>query len=353
MKRSFILVFTCLYILNVQSQKVFFQSKQIFSEHELENFYSSITIEGDQLLFNANDYQLYSYNKRNGSLRWSYDMRRKSDVPPVIADGYVWATTSYGSEYMYTNVTKLDSATGTLIKKLSLASMLTKPFIKNNILYGTGIYDGGCVFAFDLKKDTVIWSRFLAHGSSEEPYYFPGKIVANAEGDKWLELNYKGELLTRGCDDSTVTYPSELTCAKKFNALTHDGKEIKNEMAEKLLSPDSYNKPSILRTDHLTFILQDARLTILGDKLKEKLSIGLLSVSDKVDYDYHYASILKADDKMIWMVFGGQYIVYNFKTKKTEQVTDLTEWQPHQVLLEENKLWLISGKDGLLYGISL
>lgn len=50
------------------AQTEFFKSKIIFSESHLLEFYSSFSIDSNQIYFNANDYELYAYSKKTGSL---------------------------------------------------------------------------------------------------------------------------------------------------------------------------------------------------------------------------------------------------------------------------------------------
>jgi outer membrane protein assembly factor BamB len=171
------------------SQKEFFRSQQVFKEGILDKFYSSITIHDSIILFNANDYHLYAYNKNNGSLKWSYKNNYKTSVPVFVADNIIYTAASKNGEQQ---AVQLSLADGKLIKELPFGPLQTKPIVKNGILFGTAIYNYGCIIAYDLQKDTVAWSRFIAHGLSRQPYYLANKILANAEGDNWVELGYDG-----------------------------------------------------------------------------------------------------------------------------------------------------------------
>ena len=249
---------------------------------------------------------------------------------------------------------ELDAATGELVKEIGMEIIYTKPIIRNGIMYATGISNGGCVFAYDLRSDSLLWERFLAHGCSVRPYYRQEKIMANAEGDNWLEMGYDGKLSDRGCDDSSVVYPSGLRCAQSFAALTHDGLKIDGKKSAKWIDGDAYIKPVIAYSSRHTFILQDAQLVIIGNKLRQKARILLSSLSDKIETGHEgLASILTADDEKVWIACSNQLILYNHKNKKLEKSFDLSEWEPHQLEMDHDKLWLISKKDGLLYGISL
>jgi hypothetical protein len=337
-------------ITPVFSQKVFFRSAQTFSKEDMNDFYSSLAVEGDLVLFNANDYKIYAYHK-DGAGAWTAAINRKSNTPPFFAGKNVWVTASI-NQIRY--VQQLDTANGELVRKMDMETIYTKPVIQNGIMYATGISRGGCVFAYDLGADSLIWERFLAHGCSIKPYYRKDKIIANAEGNNWLEITYNGKLTDAGCEDSTVFYPSGLPCAKTFDALTHDGLEITGKKSEQWLDNDNYIKPIIGYSSRYTFILQDAQLVILGNKLKQKSRLQLSSLSDKIETGHDgLASILQADDEKIWIACSNQLLLYNHKNKKLEKSFDLSEWEPHQLELDQDKLWLISKKDGLLYGISL
>lgn len=160
----------------LHAQKVFFKSHQTFDKKELETFYSSIALHGDLLLFNANNYELYAYNKTTGTLNWQQRLNWKSDIAPFFAAGSIWANGN-------NEVLQLDSATGKVKKATVIARMDTQPAIINGVLYSTGLYDAGCLFAYDLKGDTMLWNRFIAHGIAQTPFYLPSKIITNAEGN--------------------------------------------------------------------------------------------------------------------------------------------------------------------------
>jgi outer membrane protein assembly factor BamB len=349
MKRS-TLLFTALVCSAIAySQKVFFKSSQTISPEHRMAFYASLNINDSLVLFNAPDYQLYAYNKNSGEQIWGYKLGRKSDFPPFFSGNYIWATNGDRQ------VIKLDPATGTLLDTLPASTIETQPFLKNDILHFTGLYDGGCLIAYDMKADSVLWKRFLAHGYSKTPYYLADKIVANAEGDNWIELNYDGTLKEAGCDKDAIEgdFPSQLPCAKQFIALTHDGKEIKGKLAEEL-SLDIYSVPAIATTAKHSFLLNDGLLFILGNKLKKKSSLLLTSLSDDLEENSNApAKILSADDEKITMLYSHHFIIYHHRDKKLLKLIDLAQWEPHQVMLNEDKLWLISRKDGLLYGITI
>jgi hypothetical protein len=330
------------------SQKEFFRSQQVFKEGQLDKFYSSITIHDSMILFNANDYHLYAYNKNNGSLKWAYKNNYKTVVPVFVVDNIIYAAASQKEEPQAVQISLAD---GKLIKTLPFGPLQTKPTVKNGILYGTATYNYGCIIAYDLQKDTVAWSRFIAHGLSRQPYYFDNKILANAEGDNWVELGYDGVLLDTTCAVKASIFVAENPCVKNFTALSHDGLEIKGKLAANIFENNFNDQPDLLTTKKFTYVLSDGKLSILAAKLKLKQQVAVSSLAiDLVETDK--TKLLKADDENIWLLYADHLLQYNHKTKLLVKLTDLTAWQPQQVLFDGENIWLISGKDGLLYGLS-
>ncbi len=350
LKKYFLTLLILLLITSAAfSQKEFFRSQQVFKEGQLEKFFSSITIHDSIILFNANDYQLYAYNKKDGSLKWSTETNYKSRVPVFVHDSIIYAGISKKEKHQ---AAQFDLANGNLIKVLPFGPLATKPLIKNGMLYGTAIYNFGCMLAYDIKKDTVTWSRFIAHGYERQPYFQENRILANAEGDNWVALGYDGVLLDTTCAKKASMHVEDIPCVKKFIALTHDGLEIKEKLAEDILGADIYGQPEMLRSEKFTFILYDEKLTIISGKLKVKQQVQVSSLAEDLE-GYIDIKLLKADDENIWIFYNNHLLQYNHKTKKLVKLTNLTAWQPVSVLLDDENIWLISGKDGLLYGLSL
>ncbi len=325
-------------------QTVFFTSQQAFP-NKASKFYSSLAQNDSLLLFNAKDYKLYAYEKATGRQLWVYNLGWQSNVSPFFAGTSIWANTKDGASV------QLDLK-GREVKTLPF-SIETQPVLKSNILYTTGIYDGGCLIAYNLAADSVVWKRFLAHGCSRQPYYFGDKIFANAEGNHWLEITYDGRLKNSACETEEHTYPSELSCAESFAALTHDGKKINGRLAEDLAT-DNINGPEMLTIKSNSFVLTEGRLTVLGNKLRKQQSITLTDLSDSIEEDSDaFAKILKADDANVWVLYSNKLLVIQYKKQKLLQTIDLQKWMPHQAVLDGNRLWLISKNDGLLYGLTL
>lgn len=344
MKRALLFIAFLQFYLASHSQKIFFQSSQSITKGQLASFHASVNAANDLVLFNAPDYLLYAYDKSSGKEKWRYPLGRRSDNPPFFAGGFIWATS--GDE----SVVKLDPITGKCLKTLAVSTVETQPFVKNGILYFTGIYDGGSLIAYDMNTDSVIWQRFLAHGCSRTPYYLANKIIANAEGDSWIEVNYDGTLTEPGCDTPGHIFPSELPCAKQFDAITHDGIQLKGTLAA-AVSLYENTDPGIVTTPQCTFILNEGQLFVLGNKGKMKYSIQLASLSATIEEAPDNSStILKADEENIFILYGNRFIAYDHRNKKLVKIIDLEQWMPHQALLDGDRLWLVSKKDGLLYG---
>lgn len=349
LKKQLLTLIALLFLVSeAHSQKEFFRSQQVFTGEQMSNFYSSVTIHKEMVIFNANDYYLYAYNKNDGSLKWSVETNYKSTIPVFVQEGIIYAGISKNEIHQ---AAQFDLANGKLIKALPFGPLATKPFIKNGTLYGTAIYNFGCIVAYDLQKDTVAWSRFIAHGFSRPPYYFENKILANAEANNWVALSYNGVLLDTTCTEKAALFVEDIPCIKKFTALSHDGLEIKGKLSEEIFGVNFFDLPEIITTDNFTVVLSGDKLSILSKKLKLKQQVEVSSLGEGLANDYN-VKLLKADDENIWLLYSGHLLQYNHKTKKMVRSTDLTAWEPNSVLPDEENIWLISGKDGLLYGLS-
>jgi outer membrane protein assembly factor BamB len=338
------------------TQRVFFTSPTVLEEGELKGFYASIREQGNIILFNAPDYKLYAYDKNTGAEKWKYDTRWRSNIAPFIVDDQLWVKTKEGTVQL-----QLDN--GQKTKDLVFETVYTQPIKKDSLLYFTGIYGGGNLFAYHPKGDSIIWQRFLAHGCMEKPYYLPNKIVANAEGTNWIELNYSGKMKDASCEIEEGQIPSESPCAKQFLALTHDGSPLTNNLVKELYLDESV-VPEVLTTSKNTFIIgnNNEQLNIYGNKVKKRATIELFNVSDtlaafstdSLKYpDVSLTKLLKADDTHVWIVYYNHLLVYNHAKKTLDQLINLAAWEPHQILMDNNNLWIISKKDGRLYGVSI
>jgi PQQ enzyme repeat len=347
-KRSILLAIPFLYNTAAYSQKEFFRSKQSFTQEQLSNSYSSITIHDDLVIFNANDYHLYAYNKVDGSMKWSVKTSYKTSVPVFVQGSVFYAGISMDEKQQAAQFNLVD---GRLIKALPFGPLATRPFTKNNILYGTAIHNYGCIVAYDLQKDTVAWSRFIAHGFSRQPYYLDKEIMANTEGNNWVQLGYNGVLLDTTCATKPAMYVEDIPCVKTFAALTHDGLEIKGKLSDKIFGEEFFEQPDIITTKSFTYILNGDKLSVISKKLNLMHQVDLSGLAEELG-DNRNNKLLKADQENAWVLCDDKLIQYDHKVKKLVRLTDLSAWQPRQVVIDEDNIWLVSGKDGLLYGLS-
>lgn len=336
------------------SQKEIFRSKQTFSPSQLGSFYSSVTIEGDLVLFIANDYTLYAYDKITGEQKWVTSIGYKTRTQCFAADGIVYAP--YYNEKQESTAT-FDAVTGKFIKQLPFGPLQTKPVMKDGVLYGTAIYEAGCLFGYDTKTDSVLWWKFIAHGLSTQPYFFGNYILANAEANNWFRINYKGQLTDTTCKEKAAMFVQDIPCIRKFGALTHDGLELDATFSKKTFDNDeeAITTENTLTTTQHSFMLYGDKLAIIGNKRKITKLVDLATlVEDSISENIvGLSQLLNANEETVTLVYLNQLMVYNFKQGKVEKQFDLSSWDPYQLQQDKDKLWLISRKDGLLYGLIL
>ena len=147
-------------------------------------------------------------------------------------------------------------------------------------------------------------------------------------------------------------FVENIPCVKIFIDLSHDGREIKGKLAEDILGNDVFGRPPVLTTENYTYVYYDDKLTILSGKLKIKQQLEISSLAESL-VENSDTKLLKADNENIWILYSDHLLQYNHKTKKLVRLTNLAAWEPKQLLLDEENVWLVSGKDGLLYGLSL
>jgi hypothetical protein len=336
----------------VAAQTEIFHSKINFSEDQLDKFYSSISMDSTQVYFNANDYYVYAYDKKTAALNWSHYLANKRNTPPIPYQTSVLVS-KHLSEYSDKCV-QLNSKTGDTIQTLIIESINTKPVFKENIMYCSGIDAGigGAVIAYDLVKNNVIWERFIAHGVDKQPYYLKDKIVANAEDDNWFELDYNGKLLDTTCEYKANLFVEDIKCVQNFVHLTHDDRGISQYFLQEYFG-DSENIKVGTNSNH-TFLLGFSKLIVLGDKLKihKEMDVDQIITLPKTGNN-DLREILKIDDNTVWFFYKNLMVVYDYKKNVTVKTVDLSQWRPHQVILENDNLWMISKNDGQLVGIIL
>ncbi len=357
MKKLTTLFILLAFILSVKAQdtaivpKPFFSSNITFTEKNLSDFYSTFNIDKNQVIFNANNYKIFSYNKQTGTKDWEFDAGRKTNRTPYI----------YGSSVIvgcYINekqkCVRLDLSSGKLIQTLSIEPLNTKPFFKDSIMYCTALSDGegGQIMAYDLKTNNIIWKKFIAHGVDAQPYFLKNKIFANAEENNWFEINYKGQLMDSTCGEKPDIFVPDIICIKKFKILTHDNYEITEQFIEKQFGSNAEVKWKYAVDK--TIVLGGEKMLIIGNNKKIKKSIEIekiLSLPEPGDNEY--MEILKIENNTVWFFYKNSLAVYDFEKNKTLREYNLSKWNAHQIMLDENNIWLISKNDGQLYGLKM
>lgn len=346
--RNLFLIYLVIQNVLAHSQTEFFNSKINFSNKELNNFYSSFNIDSTQVYFNANDYTIYTYDKKSGALNWSYYSGNKSNVTPKLNQSSVFVE-KHLSEYE-NRCMQLNTKTGDTLQLLKIEALNTQPVFSGDIMFCSAISPGigGAILAYDLKKNNIVWQNFIAHGVSVQPYYFKNKIIANAEGDNWFELDYNGVLLDTNCKKKANLYVENIKCVRNFKYLTHNQKEIST------INFEDYESLKIKYTKNKTFIIGENKILIINNQNKIEKEINLEeTLSDTENKTGFYTEILKADTSTVWFIYLSTLVVYDFENNKTIQTFDLNKWHPHQAILDENNLWLISKDDGELIGLNL
>jgi glucose dehydrogenase len=339
--------FCCLLFSNLSFGQIeFFSTKISFPESQSGKLYSAITLSGNHVLFNAQDYKVYAYNKQTGAVEWEFYANRKANDPPFVYGNKVIAGIYENEE---AKTVQLDLATGKILQTLDIGPLLTTPVFIKDIMYGTALHNSGKLFAYDLKQNKAIWEQFIAHGVETQPYFFKNKIVANAEDSNWFDMNYEGIFLQTGCLVKAQIFVENIKCIRRFNFLTHDDRDITESFIEKYFGVDA----EIIEkhTDNTTFITDGNKLMVIGDNkiILKQIDLDQRSVP-KLTYLRHF-KIIKFDDDKIWIMLEGILTGYNIKSGKVFKKYDLSKWQPHQVVIDVNKIWLVSKKDGQLYGL--
>jgi len=328
------------------AQTEIFNSKILFSESDLEKFYSSISIDSTQIYFNANNYNVYAHDKNNGVLNWSYYTGYKSNNAPKLNKNKVLVGINNDKWEL------LNAKTGDTIQTLKINGIETQPFFKGDIMYCATISPeiGGAVIAYDLKKNEIVWQKYIGHGVSYQPYFFKDKIVANYENQVWFELDYNGNALNKDtiCYSKNTEPPfEERFCNIHYDVLNQYNKDVavKNVTIEE--TKYHYAK-------NATVILQGNKLKIINEKNKVKKEIVIDKIITLLETgDNDYSEILKVEENTVWFVYENILVVYDFKKNKTLKAYDLSTWNPHKVILDENKVWLISKINGELVAVEL
>jgi hypothetical protein len=329
------------------SQKVFFKSGIPLTEKDMRPFYSSVAISDEKIFLQSNDYKTYAFDKKSSQISWEVYTGFKSDVPPVVANANVLIP---GESYSLI----VDTASGQVIDTL-LYHDIAHYIVRDNILYATGLHEGGGVFAYDLKSRKILWDRYIGDGVAIKPYFEKDRIVVNAQGvSTWASLSYSTGRSLTGLDTVTTREELDPSCLREFEFRTHDGKEVSQAKAKKLFGKDYFGFQDIMRNDKFTVVLNAdmVQFLVLGDKLKPVALVNTTEMDlGEEDAYVELGSIIRIDENKVWFFIGSYITVIDFVTKKLVRQINLEEWQPHSVKLWNDEIWLISSKDGQLYGL--
>lgn len=332
--------------INIFAQKEIYKSDFPILDFQSASLSESIAISGNTILFNTENYFIYAIDTDSLKTIWkTYVGTKSNSAPYVYKNSFLVKNLENGT----TRTAQYNLATGEKIKALAFESINSKPYFVNNIMYCTVLADGGKLIAYNLEENKIIWEKNIGFGVDFQPVYSADKIIANAEEDNWFEIDYNGNFLYVKSKKHTFIDTTDFL-VNKYKFLTHDGKEISKDFLRKnKISIEHYQtKPNHTNT----FILSENQLLILGNHKKKVLQLDLETMFPIDNFDYSiYNSILTINPERIWFCYQNQLIHYDFKNNKLLRKVDLTKWNPHQVLLENRTIWLISKNDGQLYGL--
>lgn len=332
--------------INVLAQTEIYKTDFVFNDFQSKEIFGSLLVSGNKILFSASNYKIYAINKDQLKTIWETSTGRKSNSAPDV-----YKETFFSSNYKdgKTAMSQYDLNTGEIIKKLPFESTNSKPHFENNMMYATVLYDGGKLVAYNLNENKIIWQKNIGFGADVEPVYLKDKMIAKTENNNWFEIDYNGNFLKTKSKSHTYIDSAKID-VKKYQFLTHDGKEIPREFLKKNKISDS--EYQIKKSDKHTFLLSENQLLILGDNRKKilQLDMEVEFPTDNFAYD-SYSTVIKTQPESVWFCYQNYLLHYNFKNKKLLRKVDLTKWNPYQIILENRTIWLISKNDGQLYGL--
>lgn len=330
----------------VFSQKVFYKSNFVWDDFKSQEITATITIANNSILFDAPNDTLYAIDKKERNIQWKIPSAKKCKTAPFL----------YNTSFFYGNneeglsrVSQFDLDTGKKIKDLPFLSLKSKPHFLNTMMYCTALADGGKLIAYNLEENKILWQQNIGFGVEAQPVYLKDKIIANAEDDNWFEIDYNGNF-PKTKSKKYIYLDTTQFFIKEYKFLTHDGKEVNHEFLKKnkLANYDYLTKNS----ETNTFILTENQLLVLGNNRKTVLKLNLETEFpiDNFDPDL-YTAILTATLENVWFSFQNKLIHYDFKNKKLLRKINLSKWNPHQTLLENRTIWLISKNNGQVYAL--
>lgn len=347
--------------LNAKAQRIFFKSEIDFSPQVLgnEDFYSSFLVLQDKVIFNAADYNVYAFETNPKEqypeieqINWQQSTFHRSNIPPMAIDSTRLLIKWYESGQ--TGSAIVDQGNGEVLQRIPIDPQ-TPGILRDNLLYLTGIYDGGQLICYDLVADSIRWSKFIAHGVSRQPFYDNDFIFANAEGDQWFKVDYNGNLIDTNCTEKPELFVDGILCTESFVAYDHSGTPIYRDFAEKQIG--YFEELSEIKTSEThTALMSETTLLILGDRQKIVSKLNLQAFENiNESWENELFTILYLEDETVWFLYEDQLIRYNFITKKKERLYLLGMFSIHSIFMEpySGEVWLIDRKDGQLYGLEI
>lgn len=361
---SLIILFLGFNTSKTNAQTVFFNSNLDFTPAELSHFLSSVTADENQVYFNANDHMLYVYNKKYFSLKYKKAISRKTNELSYIYKNTLITGIYQDGKHQCAFINK---TTGTIEQTLNLPPLKTEPlFVSDSVFFATTLdEEGGQLVSYDVKNNKLLWKQFVGHGMMYPPILQHGKILANFDYDTWKEVTFEGKLEEEIYQEKTETEEEryladenykmiEIVAVKerKFFQLTHDQKKMTSAFLYQYFpNLEGLQTKSTATT---TVLLTDSNILVLGNNLKVKTHKTLLKLLPLPEYnESEYFALLKIEGTTVWFFYKNRVVNFDFKKNKVVKTYDLTQWNAHQVVLDDNKLWLISKNDGQLYGLQL
>jgi hypothetical protein len=335
------------------SQTEFFNSKLLIKDIQTNYFYSSMSVDSTQIYFNASNFNVYAFNKKTGELNWSHYSGYISNNPPNVYQNKLLIKSSDEKLVL------LNTKNGNAIQTLKIEELTTQPFFKDDIMYCAAISPeiGGAVIAYDLKKNEIVWQKFIGHGVSLQPYFLNDKIVVNYQEQFWFELDYNGNALDKSkkCYSKNTEPPfEEQFCNIPYDVVNQFHKELTTRNVTIDAAKYYHGTAKYYYGTNETVVLKENELKIINQKNKIKKEI----VIDKIitlpeSGENSYSEILKVAENTIWFVYENILGVYDFKKNITLKAYDLSTWRPHKVILNGNTIWLISKINGELVALEL
>jgi outer membrane protein assembly factor BamB len=346
-------LFFLFFALSISSfaQKVFFKSDIPLSEKHMTPFYAAVAVNEKSIFFGHNDYTIYAFDRKSNQKTWDVYTGLKSSSPPVLTNSNVLTG---GNDQTLV----IEAGRGEVVDTL-LHQSISNYVVRNNVLYATGLFEGGCVFAYDLRSNKVLWDRYIGHGVDVKPYFDKDKIVVNVDGgNTWASLSYDNGRSLTGLDTITTREDLDPSCLREFEFRTHDGKEVTSKKIEKLFKGNYGGIQDLKSNGKVTVILNADMLQflVLGDKLKTLALINTGEMSfgkDAYGEDAYIeiTSLLKVGESEVWFLTGNSITIIDFVKMELVRQISLEEWLPYTVTVFNEEIWLISSKDGQLYGL--